>query len=157
MERRADGELLSNLHLGRNVVMRYYACMLVFLFALGGCAGTCANSGVEGSYELNVRGVNYGLQLRPEGQGALSVSGKPVGNLHWALDSTSDQQILELNAANEVYAALSGIAPRRGGGAGTLVVSKGVFAPAPECSRKGRMLKLVLDYDERIEFHRIGD
>jgi hypothetical protein len=131
------------------------SCFLLgVLLALEGCTGVCTNSGVEGSYELSVRGVSYALQLRPGGQGTLRTAGKGIGDLRWTLANVPGQQIVELDAAGEVYTALSGIAPSKGRSTGPITVSSGVLAPAPECNRQGRMTKLVLDYDERIEFRR---
>ena len=135
-------------------MIQRFAYTLALLFTMTGCTGTCTNTGVEGSYELSVRGVSYLLKLGTDGQGTLSVSGETVGDLRWMLNNMPDQQILELNASGPVYKALSGIAPLKTGPASTVAVSAGVFGPAPECARTGRMSKLVLDYDEGVEFRR---
>jgi hypothetical protein len=135
-------------------VIQRCAQVLALLLALTGCTGACTNSGVEGLYELSVRGVSYALQLSAGGQGTLFVSGKAVGDLHWELVVASDRQNLELNASGFVFTALSGIAPLKTGPANTIAVSAGVFGPAPECTKRGSMSKLVLDYDEGVEFRR---
>lgn len=132
------------------------AAALALLGGLAGCSGPCTSAGVEGSYSLSAKGVSYALELRAGGTGALSASGKVVGDLRWALSNTSDQQIVELDASGPVYAALSGIAPKKDGSVSAVVVSSGVIAPAPECTRAGRMAKLVLDFDEGIAFKRTG-
>lgn len=132
------------------------AAALALLGGLAGCSGPCTSAGVEGSYSLNAKGANYALELRAGGQGALSVAGKNVGDLRWSLSSASDQQIVELDASGPVYAALTAIAPKKGGPVSAVVVSSGVIAPAPECTRGGRMAKLVLNFDEGIAFQRTG-
>lgn len=129
---------------------------LTLLVALVGCTGACTSAGVEGSYSLSANGVSYALELRVGGRGTLSATGKVVGDLSWVLSKASDQQILELNASGPVYTALSGIAPRKGVPIGAVVVSSGILGPAPECTRAGRMTKLVLNFDEGLAFRRTG-
>jgi hypothetical protein len=157
VEQWADGESLPDLHLGRKFVIGRCAVVLALLGALIGCTGACTNSGVEGSYELSAKGVNYGLQLRADGAGTLSASGKLIGDLRWILSEAPGQQILELDAAGATYATLTSIVPKHGGPDSPIVASSGVLGPVPECSRNGRMTKLVLNFDEDIAFRRSGN
>lgn len=138
------------------MMIERFAAALALLGVLAGCTGACTSAGVEGAYELSAKGVNYTLLLRAAGTGSLSISGKAIGDLRWALDNTPDQQTVELNAGGPVYAALSSIVPRHGGPPSPIVATSGTLGPAPECTRNGRMTKHVLNFDAGIAFRRSG-
>jgi hypothetical protein len=136
----------------------HYACVMVLLFALSGCTGTCTNSGIEGAYELSANGASYSLELRADGQGVLSASGKPIGDLRWTLSEVPSQQILELDAIGAVYKTLSEISALRINPATPAVSpnisTQGMVGSEPVCARGGHMKKLVINYEEPLAFKR---
>lgn len=128
---------------------------VLLLLVLSGCTKICTDAGIDGSYELSVGGVPYILHFESGDGGTLVVAGKPVGGFQWKLVNAGSQQVLELNAEDEVFSALSAINPSAKHPGGARLVTQGAFEPSPHCKRDGKMQALVFSYDDGIEFLRM--
>lgn len=137
--------------------MTFLRSAILLVFLLSGCTNVCTDAGIEGTYELASEGRNYTLRLKPGVEGSIAVEEKAAGGFRWTLTNTAEQQILELDASDDVLRTLSEVTATARRSSGTLAASKGVLGPSPECNRAGRLKRLVFSYDEGLEFTRVGE
>lgn len=119
------------------------------------CSNVCDRRGVEGTYEITSNGIHYLLRLSDNGSGTLAASGDLVGPLRWALTSTPDEQGIEISASGNVFKSLIGINSHLNRESRASSFTTGLLVPSAQCSRTGRLEKVILSYDEGLEFLRI--
>ena len=134
--------------------MKLFSLLSIVLISwlLTACSNVCKDAGIKGRYELESKDRLYSLELDERGIGRLSVNGKAVGDLRWAL--LDEDARLELDASGSAYKTLRQAGAFDAPPPDAIKVHRGAFTLPAECSWQGKLVRLAMNIDRGIYFRR---
>lgn len=130
----------------------YLLPIVLIAWLLTACSSVCEDAGIKGRYELESKDRLYSLELDDHGIGKLSVDGRAVGVVRWAL--LDEDGRVELDATGSAYITLRQAGAFDPPPPDAIKVHRGAITLPAECSWQGNLVRLAMNVDRGIYFRR---